>query len=120
MGAQDAGYEVGDYLIALEAKHPGKLWEVLTCGRASKFAPAEQAPGPVPAEETSLNVFKNNLPEVRPSVSSDTATWACAFQRLPASLSAAAALQACHTCLQTRPLCAQSTSINHVPTWACL
>ena len=67
LGAQDAGYEVGDCLIALEAKHPGKQWVVLSCGRASKFAPAEQAPGPISFEETSL-IFKNNLPEVRSAV----------------------------------------------------
>ena len=64
MGAQDAGYAVGDYLMAMEAKHPGKLWEVLTCGRASKFAPLKPAQDPVPPEEASLNTFKNNLPEV--------------------------------------------------------
>ena len=50
---------------ALEAKHPGKLWEVLTRGRFSKYAPAEQAQSDLPDEDASLNVFKNNLPHVR-------------------------------------------------------
>ena len=61
LGAQDAGYEVGSYLKALEDNHPGRLWEVLTTGRASKFAPAEQV-----VDEASLAYFKNNLLEVRP------------------------------------------------------
>ena len=108
LGAQDAGYEVGEYLIALGATHPGKLWEVLTCGRASRLAPVEQPQNPLSPEEASLNAFKNNLPEALPPFVHTTTLWACSLLAAacyhPRSCSGAAGLP----CLfKLWPLCMQ-------------
>ena len=56
---QDAGYELGDYLIALAKERPGKLWEVLTTGRASELAP--EVPG---SADDKLSFYRDNLSKV--------------------------------------------------------